>query len=1173
MKTRFYFPIIRLGLFLALVSVQPPVFSQGTAWAQRPGNPKRTPVLTPPASATQSLKDVLKQLENRFGIRFTYNEKTVEGLQVLTPDESKTDVNRMLNDLLKPAGLTYKRYKKPNTIYFIFSINEPAAPRKSDPVSDGESSTSTFSGQPGMPVVPTGDQSAVASNSVSQPVDFPVKGVVRSETNEGLPGVSVVLKGTTSGTVTDVDGRFSLTVPAGTGTLVFSYIGYTRQEVAINNRSTLDVSLVPDTRALDEVVVVGYGTQKKSEVTSAITSVKAAELLQTPASNLAQGLQGLVAGLQVTQSNAAPGGAISMRIRGTNSINGSSEPLYIIDGVQVQNSTQNIPINTNGGRQIVGGNANEVSPLSNLNPNDIESVEVLKDASAAAIYGSQAANGVVIITTKRGKSGKTKISYETYFGQQSITKTIPVLNGTQFAELENEVYKNPNRFPRPDSIGTGTNWQDLIFRKALIQNHQVTVSGGNEKTQLLVSFNYFNQDGIVINSSFDRYSLRLNLDHQATPWLKIGTSTLLSKSINLRIPTGSVDTDGGGLLNSLVGLALATPPVLRAFDDAGDVLNFDRQLKGLYLDLRHPLQFTKILDRQHTNTIVPNVYLDFSLLKGLKYRANFNAVVTSSLLDYYFPIAASTITDISTNGGGGGFAMKQNQNYNRMMHESILSYDRVFNTDHTLRAITGYSYIVNNSNYNYSTGQRFASDATTNENIGLAQVRDARSSRSRDELVSFFGRLSYNFKGKYFIDFNARMDGSSKFGRNNKYAVFPAVSGAWNVTEEDFLKNSAFISNLKLRASAGQTGNQGAIGAYQSLATVGLGRDYIFNGVNITGTQPTGVANPDLKWEKSTQVNVGLDLDLLKNKISLVVDAYSKRTEDLIFARNLPLSSGYATVFGNFASLQNKGLEIALKTRPITTEKLKWDVSGNISFNQNEVTKLQEDLQKFDVNFYNSLVVGQPIGLFRTYVFDGIYQNSEKILEGSGSRVGGVKVKDVNGDGRINDSDLVLTNSAPKFTYGFSTNLKFKSFYLNALFSGIQGNKILNMAAYQLENPLGMRNVLSGLTDRWTASNPSQEYVHAGTNLAQRIPLSDRYIEDGSFLRARNITVGYQLPRIKGIANAKVYISGNNLFTVTRYTGFDPEVNSFGGSNTLVGVDNLVYPVSKSWLVGLQVEF
>ncbi|GAB3271761.1 TonB-dependent receptor [Larkinella harenae] len=1173
MKNRFSLSTARLGLILLLFGGPGAVFAQGVALAQRPGQDRKQAVSSTPASSTQSLKDVLKQLENRFGVRFTYNEKTVEGLQVLPPDASASDLNRLLTPLLKPVGLAYKRYKKPNSIYFIFSINEPSVRQKSAPVLDEESTTSIPAEQSAInPVLPEGKVIA-GENAVRPAIEFSVKGVVRSETNEGLPGVSVVLKGTTTGTVTDVDGRFSLTVPSGSSTLVFSYIGYTRQEVAINNRSVVDVSLVPDTKALDEVVVVGYGTQRKSEVTSAITSVKAAELLQTPASNLAQGLQGLVAGLQVTQSNAAPGGAISMRIRGTNSINGSSEPLYIIDGVQVQNTTQNIPINTNGGRQIVGGNANETSPLSNLNPNDIESVEVLKDASAAAIYGSQAANGVVIITTKRGKSGKSKISYESYVGQQQITKTIPVLNGTQFAELENEVYRNPNRFPRPDSIGAGTDWQSLIFRKAKIQNHQLTVSGGNEKTQLLVSFNYFNQDGIVINSSFDRYSLRLNLDHQATKWLKIGTSTLMSRSINQRIPTGSVDPDGGGLLNSLVGLALATPPVLRAYDDRGDVLNFDRQLRGMYLDLRHPLQFTKILDQQQTNTIVPNVYLDFSLLKGLKYRANFNAVITGSLLDYYFPIVAATITDISANGGGGGFAMKQNQNYNRLMHESILSYDRVFATDHTFRGIAGYSYIVNNSNYNYATGQRFASDATSNESIGLAQVRDARSSRSRDELVSFFGRLSYNFKGKYFIDFNGRVDGSSKFGRNNKFAFFPAVSGAWNVTEEEFLKNSAIVSNLKLRASAGQTGNQGAIGAYQSLATVGLGRDYIFNGVNIVGTQPTGVANPDLKWEKSTQVNVGFDLDLFKNKLSLVMDAYSKRTEDLIFARSLPLSSGYSTVFGNFASLQNKGLEFALKTHPVTTEKFKWDVSANIAFNRNKVTRLQDDLKKFDVNFYNSLVVGQPIGLFRTYVFDGIYQNGETILEGSGSRVGGVKVKDVNGDGRINDGDLVLTNSAPDFTYGFSTNLRFKSFYMNALFSGVHGNKVLNLAAYQLENPLGMRNALSGLADRWTPENPSNEYVHAGTNLAQRIPLTDRYIEDGSFLRARNITIGYQFSPIKGLSNAKVYISGNNLFTLTRYTGFDPEVNSFGGSNTLVGVDNIVYPVSKSWLIGLQVEF
>jgi len=960
------------------------------------------------------------------------------------------------------------------------------------------------------------------------------KGKVTDEQGNPLAGVSVVVSGTSRGTSTNVNGEFEIGGLTTRNRLLFSFTGFADHMVSVGNRTNFSVALRRASKDMDEVIVVGYGSRKKSEVTGAISSVKSEELTQTPIANLAQGLQGRVAGLQIVQNNAAPGGSISVRLRGTNSINGTSEPLYIIDGIQVQNNTgSTIPgVTVLNNVSAVGGNSNEVSPLSNINPDDIESVEVLKDASAAAIYGSQAANGVVIITTKRGKAGVSRISYDGYYGIQEVTKKIPLLNATEFAKLENEIYDQP-RYSNPDSLGQGTDWQDEIFRQAKIQNHQLTFSGGNEKTQVLMALNYFDQDGVVLSSNFKRYSFRLNLDHRVNDWLKIGTTTTLTRSVNSRIQTGSINSDGGALTQSLVGAALQAPPTLKPYLQDGSIFLFPNQpFGGYYGELRNPLNAAFTMDKTNVNTILSNVYLDFNVAKGLDYKASFSAYSTNSLNDYYFPAAAFTPAELAINGGLGGYGLKNNSNSLRLIHESIVSYDKVIAKDHSISLTGVFSTLLNNNNYNYMSGNGFVNDATKNEALQLAQNFSINTGRSKDNLLSYLGRVSYNFRGKYFIDLTGRADGSSKFGENNKYGFFPAASFAWNIAQEPFLENANAIDNIKLRLSIGTTGNQGAIGPYQSLATAAAGSDYAFNNNYTRGIAPTGVPNPDLKWEKSTQSNVGLDVDLFNNRLNFVVDAYHKKTVDLIFSKSLPLSSGYGTIVGNFASLENKGIELSLNVTPIRNKNLTWSVNTNFTINRNKLLRLADDsTDEFAINNYNILAVGQPLGIFKTYVFDGIHQTGDSILPGqpvTNPRAGTHRVADIAGeedgkpDGIISDADRIISGNAnPKFIYSFSSNLRFKQFDLAVFFSGVYGNDVFNLAAYQLENPIGSRNVLKNLVNRWSPSNPSTEYQSGTGSLGGRLPLSDKYIEDGSFLRCKNISLGYTLPRIKGIGNAQ----------------------------------------------------
>ncbi len=984
--------------------------------------------------------------------------------------------------------------------------------------------------------------------------DLTIKGKITDNSGDGLPGVNVTVKGTQKGVVSDAEGKYQLNGVPAKATLVFSFIGYLKQEIEVNNRTVIDVVLEADVKSINEVVVVGYGTQRKIETTGSIASVKSSDLVQTPVANVAQGLQARVSGIQINQNSGSPGGNVSVRIRGTNSINGTSEPLYVVDGIQISN----------------GGGINDVSPLSTINPNDIESVEVLKDASASAIYGARAANGVVLITTKRGKSGGTRVTLDSYFGVQKVTKTLPVLNAAEFAQLENEVFKN-SYYKDPASLGEGVNWQNLIFREAPIQNHQLSINGGNDKTQVALSANYFDQDGIIINSNFKRYSYRLNLDHKISNRVKIGTSILGSYSVNSGIQTGSTSQgDADVVTGTILGAAIGAPPTLKPYRSDGSIFPFGEQEDGRYREVTNPLGLAAVLNKTTLKRTLVNLYGEATILKGLTYRASFNVDLQNNINDRYSPRAIVSLRDLNDNSGSG---LKSNSNFLGLLHESILTYSQTIAENHSLKFTGVFASQAEFSNANSISASGFPNDATQNEALQLALNRTVSSSRSKQRLDSYMGRVNYGYKDKYFLDLTARVDGSSRFGANNKYGFFPAVSAAWRLIEEPFLKSATWLSDLKLRASYGITGNAGGISPYQSLSTVAAtGSDYVFNNAYVTGINPTGIANPDLRWEKSTQTNVGLDVSILNNRFSLIVDVYDKITRDLLYIKTLPLSSGYASITGNYASLENKGVEFAANAR-ILDGPLKWNVSANLTRNRNKVLDLDggTTTERF-ITSYTILKVGEPLGLIKSYIFDGINQTGETILPGYDGRLGGHKVKDLNGDGTITSADQTITgNPNPNFIFGFSTNLSFKGFDLSAFLSGSQGNDIYNLSRLSFENPLGQRNLLKGVVNRWSPTNPSNQYVSAAQG--GRLPVSSYYVEDGSYIRCKNLTLGYTLPAIKGVQNIRVYVSGNNLFTLTNYSGFDPEVNTFAGSNTVIGIDNFVYPQARSFLGGIQVTF
>lgn len=997
-----------------------------------------------------------------------------------------------------------------------------------------------------------------------------VSGMVRDlENNESMPGVNVLVKGTSVGTVTNIDGQYTVNVPPGATTLVFSSVGYETAEEEINGRSTINMDLAPDLQSLSEVVVVGYGTVKKSDLTGSVASIKGESVKEFPVASIDQGIQARAPGVQVTQASAAPGGGVSVRIRGSNSINSGSEPLYVVDG---------FPLYPDNGAYGVGGSRQPSNIMATINPNDIESIEILKDASATSIYGSRGSNGVVLITTKRGKAGENKIEYDGSFSVQSIANKIEVLNGREFATYLNTLEQSQGGAPiysqeEIDAIGEGTDWLDEVTRPGSINNHQLSFSGGNEKMRYAIVGNYFDNQGIIENTNFSRYGIRLNLDNNAlNDHLIINSSWSFNRTNSNNAPT---DQGGpGGIIITALGLDPTVP--VRNEDGTYALASYDGRF------LTNPLQELEfVTDQDANNRILGNTGFSFKIIEGLNFKTSIGADVLNASRTTFFPVENSRL-----GRDRAGELTKANRNSINILNENILSYNKQFNEDHTIDVVAGYTF-QKEVNEGMSATNRGLSAASVDQATlsGGTDIQIPFSDRREWLLKSFLGRVNYNLMEKYLFTFSFRRDGSSRFGAANKWANFPSVALGWRIVEEDFFQNSPLstaVSDLKLRTSWGITGNS-EIPLYNSLANLNE-YNYVFGGNLVLGLADARLENPDLKWESTRMFNIGLDFSFLENKLNLTTDYFYNNTEDLLLFVTIPSSLGFSSILKNSGSLENKGFEMSLNYIAIDRQDLRWDITGNISFLRNKITDLGSSTPFFSSSTSGHLGIdgswveaGNPIGVWRGYRYLGLFQSQEEIDNNpsrSGDKPGYPRYQDTNGDGAITPDDyIIMGDPNPDFTWGLNSTLNFKNFDFSIFLRGVQGNDVRNLQQSEIGDGVQKINqIASILTDSWTPQNPNatRPVIDGNRDFANSFRDSDYFIEDGSFIRVQNISLGYTLPVSNFIRKARIYVSAQNPLIFTNYSGFDPEVNNRGQNNLNRGDDYDAYPRSRTFTVGVN---
>ncbi len=1007
--------------------------------------------------------------------------------------------------------------------------------------------------------------------------------VVDAITNQPIIGASVNIKGTTHGVVTDTEGKFYFqTGQKFPYTLIVSYIGYKKLEVTVEKNPVI-ISLREERQELDELVVVGYGTQKRKDITGSVASVPKANLSQVTSSadNL---LRGAVAGVVVTQSSGRPGASSSVRIRGGNSITAGNEPLYVVDGILIYNDNSN----SSAGVTYAGASVNV---LSTINPADIESIEVLKDASATAIYGSRGANGVVIITTKKGTKGQDNISYQGYFGFQNISKKLKLMNASEWASLRNDVQASIGQAPsfspeQIEALKTSGNydWQSAAFVTAApVQNHNLSFSGGDEKSRYAISAGYFDQDGIVLGSDFKRISLRANYERNYSQKFKFGVNANYTNSI-----ANGVGTNGGAAAgrnpNPLVSVLLTAPVVpIKNADGSYNVTNnpYATSVNGYVPNPINDLDNT--INETKLNRILTSLFGEYKFNKELTAKVAVSGDVLNTKQNYYAP------SNTTTGAGTKGLASIGERSVGSVLNENTLNYNTHFGENHKFSALGGYTLQYTKGEVVNAGAQTFVNDANTYNAIQDGVPVKPYSDAYESVLKSWLARVNYSYKGKYNFTLSGRADGSSRFGSESLWGYFPSAGFSWNITDEEFANNIKGVTEAKLRITAGTTGNQ-EIGNYLPLASMGS-VNYSFGGTLYTGLAPTRLANPDLKWEKTNQYNVGLDLSLLDRKINFVFDVYYKKTKDLLINVPVPLSSGYATVLQNIGGVENKGFEVGLTTENIKTENFAWNSNIVFSLNRNKVTEIGNGVNEFFPVVPNGSLlqqqpvivkVGLPLGSFWGYKTNGIFQTQEevntqpKINSLANTKVGDRKYVDTNGDGVITALDKGnLGTSQPKFVGSFSNTVSYNDFDLNFSFQGAYGGKIFNALNQQLEISTLGTNAAATLNDRWTPTNPSNEIPRASSSPLGIV--SERYVEDASFLRLKLITLGYTLPKSVskklGTKSVKIYVSAENLITWTKYTGYDPEVSSYEQNNLYPGIDFGSYPNSKTFISGLNVTF
>ncbi|WP_234567315.1 SusC/RagA family TonB-linked outer membrane protein [Rhodohalobacter sp. 614A] len=980
-----------------------------------------------------------------------------------------------------------------------------------------------------------------------------IRGTVSSaETGETLPGVNIVIKGTLSGTATDMDGNFSLNVSDPNAILVFSSVGYKSLEVEVGSSEVLDVTLEEDIGSLEELIVVGYGTQRRVEVTSAISSVPADEIAQQTTTNINQAMQGRVAGVNVTENSGAPGAGISVDVRGIGTI-GNSSPLYVIDG-------------------IPGGD------LNSINPQNIKSIEILKDASAAAIYGANGANGVVLVTTKGGRVGRPQIDFDMTYGIQQLSNTVDVLNAEEYATLQNEARAASGLetyWDNPSSLGKGTNWQDELSRNAALQQYNLSASGGTEDLQYFVSGGFYEQEGVLVGSGFERGSIQANADYKINDYFKIGNRLSLARTTQSAIPEDyPFATD-----NRIVGALEMSPtvPVYRNGQFAGPQGDFEGSGQG-----PNPVGLATINDvKNQISNVVNRAYVQLTPLENLVIKSELGVDYTDGS---YFEFNPTYRWGITSNSIAQLYRAESNS-YG-WTSQTTATYETIIQQDHELDLLAGFS--VSESRYESldASAQGFIS-----ENVRVISAADQINSLSEyveeEGMIGYFGRVNYAYQGKYLFTGNIRVDGSSKFGEGNRYGVFPSFSAGWRLSQEKFLSDVDAIDDLKLRVSWGKSGNS-QIGNYNYATRLNLSQYYVLgNGQEIVpGVAPNSVPNEDVKWETTTQTNIGIDLAMMREKINFTVDYYIKNTTDMLVPVPIPSSSGITEApYQNAGEVENRGLEISLMHQNSVGD-FYYKIGGNFATVKNEVLDLGGGLPIPSPILYRESVrltrteEGRSVGEFYGYKTDGLFQTQQDIDNHAtqpGAAPGDIRFVDTNGDGVINDSDRTYLGSPiPDFQFGITANFSYKNFDLRMLFSGVYGNKLINTMGYRLLNGSHIGNKMAGALDRWTGPGTSNDMPRMTWNDPNdNARISDRYVQDGSYLRLKNIQLGYNLSQDLsssiGVRELRVYVSARNLFTITNYDGFDPELGKVDNNNLNYGIDMGSYPVPRSFNVGLSV--
>lgn len=991
----------------------------------------------------------------------------------------------------------------------------------------------------------------------------PLSGKVLSEQNEGIPGVTVSVKGTTRGTTTDAEGAFRLNATANE-TLVFSYVGYNTQERVVGNQTDFTIKLVPDTRSLEEVVVVGYGTIKKSDLTGSVSTIKAEAIKEMPVVSVDQAIQSRAPGVQVTQTSAAPGGGISIRVRGANSINSGSEPLYVIDG---------FPMYPDNGAIGTGGNRQSSNAMATINPNEIESIEILKDASATSIYGSRGANGVVLITTKRGKEGQSRVEYEGSYSTQTIARNIDVLNGADYARYLNLLEKSQGGNPRftdaqIGQIGQGTNWMDVISQTGGLSNHQLSFTGGSKAMRYAFVGNYLDNKGVIKNTFFKRYGFRLNLDNDFLN----GRATLSNSWSYNRTGSSNVPTDRGGP-GGIIITALGLDPTVAVYNQNG-VYNYPSYDQRFTIN---PLaEAQEGYDMDNTNRLFGTTALTVNILDGLKFRTSIGADIVGAERTTFY----NTSTFIGRQNGRQ--LEKANRNVSSLLNENILSYNKQLAPGHNIDVTLGYTYQQERNLFNSIATRDLPSDDVKSVNLQNGSKPQIPFSGRQDwALQSMLGRVNYNLNDRYLLTVTFRRDGSSRFGPNNKWATFPSGAIGWRVVNENFFQNSGLgrvFNDFKFRASYGLTGNS-QIPVYRSVGGL-VPYNYVFGGTIVAGYGPNRIANPDLKWESTAMLNLGLDLALLNNRLSMTFDVFSNKTTDLLLDVSIPQSTGFSTILLNSGSLTNKGIEFSTNYKILNNKALKWDVSGNISFLRNEITSLGKSTPFFanstsgHLGVFGSWVeAGNPIGVWKGFKYTGQFQTDDE-AKTFAARAGYPKYEDVNGDGKYTSDDYqIIGDPNPKFTWGLNSSVKFSNFDFSIFFRGVHGNDVRNLQQSEMGDGVQKINQVSNiLADSWTPTNTgASRPVIDGRRDFISFRRSSFFIQDGSFVRLQNVALGYTVPlQNKFIRNARVYVSGQNLLLITKYKGFDPEVNNQGQNNLNRGDDYDAYPRARMLTAGVN---